>query len=233
MVKLYKDVLLVVISYLTDKEKICFLSTTKKFHLFKKNIIFDEEVYVKRIAHLWYYDCFTNVRAYDSLVVQKFTNLKRLVIGQNCNCIVSKKLPNCIPHLIFGHHFNNDVRGIIPNSVTHLEFGDSFNQDIHDCIPNSVTHLEFGDSFNQDIRGCIPNSVTYLEFGNSFNQDIHGCIPNSVTNIIISETKCRFNQFPFHYIYITNQLLCDELINENFRLITHVNRKSYFERKKI
>ena len=147
-------------TFLTDIDKLNFLSSSTILHRFKSKVFFNDIILIDKIIHLWYLDRFTNIMAHK--------------LG---------KYPRCLTHLTFGYHFNQDIKDCIPASVTHLTLGYCFNQDIKDCIPASVTHLTLGYCFNQDIKGCIPASVTHLTFGDDFNQDIKGCIPASVKKL--------------------------------------------------
>src|SRR5579872_2753739 len=163
---LIDDNIVYIMTYLSDKEKIKFLSLSKKLHHHKIKVNYNEKVFIEQIIHLSYFDMFTFVKIRD----------------------MNNKLPKSIMHLQFNWNFNQDIKGYIPNSITHLNFGENFNQAIKDCIPNSVTHLTFNHCFNQDIKDCIPNSVIHLTFGHEFNKNIKGCIPNSVTHLTL--IKC-------------------------------------------
>src|SRR5579872_4413206 len=118
---LIDDVIVSIMSFLKDIEKIMFLSSSNRFHQLKNKVYYNEKIGICKINTLFYYDMFTNV----------------YVINNNAY----KSLPKAITHLTFGWEFNQNIRDCIPNSVTHLTFGNDFNQDIKDCIPNSVTHL--------------------------------------------------------------------------------------------
>ncbi|AVG45964.1 F-box and FNIP repeat-containing [Acanthamoeba polyphaga mimivirus] len=155
------DVIMCILEYLNDIDKMNFLSVDLRLHSFVNHIWFNGIYDYKLIRELPYLDRFKHIK-YETNIIN---------------------IPKCITHLIFGLFFNQSIKGCIPNSVTHLTFGDNFNQNIENCIPNSVTHLTFGWYFNQNIKDCIPNNVSHLKFGWKFNQDIKDCIPNSVTHL--------------------------------------------------
>src|SRR5579872_2119524 len=166
---LVDDMIIYIMTYLNDKNKLLFLSLSKQLHFLKTKVYWNDYVCTDKIYGLSYYDMFTHV----------ISNLNH-------------KLPNSITHLSITNTFNQDIKGChIPNSITHLSFGNAFNKDIKGCIPNSVTHLHFGYYFNQHIKDCIPNSVKHLKFGSFFDQDIRNCIPSSVTFLYFGN---NFNQ---------------------------------------
>ncbi|AUV58181.1 F-box and FNIP repeat-containing protein, partial [Bandra megavirus] len=163
------DVIMCILEYLNDVNKIRFLSVNTRLHGFINYIRFNGIYNYKLIKGLPYLDKFRHIKYETSSI----------------------NIPKCITHLTFKDNFNQNIKDCIPNSITHLTFGDEFDQDIKDCIPNSVTHLIFGGTFNQNIKGCIPDSVTHLTFGWRFNQNIKDCIPNSVIHLIFVQ---NFNQ---------------------------------------
>src|SRR5579872_4754263 len=102
------DIIIVITSFLDDKDKISFLSLTKKLHLLKNKVYYNEKVYIDNIIKLSYYDMFT------------------VILTNNVNY----KFPKFMTHLIFAYGFNQKIRKYIPNSVAHLTFCDKFNQKI-------------------------------------------------------------------------------------------------------
>ncbi|AUV58578.1 F-box and FNIP repeat-containing protein, partial [Bandra megavirus] len=150
------DVILCILEYLKDDEKMNFMMTCREYYQLKN------------------YINYTSLYEYNNVKNLPMNNrFKRLIYrGQ-----ISNKNEDIIEYIV------EDLDEIIPTSVTHLTFGDDFNQDITDCIPDNITHLTFGYNFNKNIKGCVPNSVIYLKFGSKFNQNIKGCVPNSVTHL--------------------------------------------------
>src|SRR5579872_6166270 len=122
---LIDDIIAYIMTFLTDIEKIKFLSLEKRLHMLKNKVQYNSLVHNDVICNLVYYDMFTNVR------------INRL--NSKCN-----RFPKYITHLTFGDTFNNDITGLISNSIiariTHLTFGAAFDQDIKGCIPTSVIH---------------------------------------------------------------------------------------------
>jgi hypothetical protein len=115
--------------FLTDKNKLNFLSTSSILHLLKSKIFFNNPVWMSRINNIWYFDRFTNI------VTDQLSGY-----------------PKCITHLTFGIFFDQDIKDCIPISVTHLTFGWNFNQDITDCIPSSVTHMILPPSYRSKVH---------------------------------------------------------------------------------
>ena len=91
-------------TFLTDIDKLNFLSSSTILHRLKSKVFFNDIILIDKITHLWYLD--------------RFTNIMISILG---------KYPRCLTHLTFGNCFNKDIKGCIPASVTHLTFGDCFN----------------------------------------------------------------------------------------------------------
>ncbi|AGD92011.1 putative F-box and FNIP repeat-containing protein [Megavirus lba] len=184
------DVIMCILEYLNDFDKMNFLSINIKLYNFINNIWFYGVYDYKLIKELPYLERFKYVEyESNSKIIPNYVT--HLTFGYYFNKNIKDCIPNSVTHLTFGKNFNKNIRECIPNSVTHLTFGWDFNQNIKGCIPNSVTHLKFGYYFNQNIKDCIPDSVHYLEFGWCFNKKIKDCIPNSVTHLIFGHC---FNQ---------------------------------------
>ena len=197
------DIYCYLCTFLTDRDKINFLSSSTTLHGFKSKIFLNDRIFINKITQLWYFDRFTNIITNQ---LGYIPNISHVTFGNYFNQNIKDCIPASVTHLTFGYYFNQDIKdvsssipmqlcvtythltfgiyfnqnikGCIPASVTHLTFGYYFNQDIKDCIPLSITHLTFGYYFNQDIKDCIPASVTHLTFGYHFNHDIKGCIPS-------------------------------------------------------
>ncbi|AEQ33042.1 FNIP repeat protein [Megavirus chiliensis] len=103
------DVIMYILEYLNDMDKIRFLSVDSKLHGFINNTWFNEIYDYKLIIKLSYLDRFKYI---------KFeTN--------------STNIPKRITHLTFKDNFNQDIKNCIPVSVTHLTFGMYFNQRLY------------------------------------------------------------------------------------------------------
>src|SRR5579872_4509050 len=162
---LIDDIIIYIMTFLNDKKKIRFLSTTTRLHLFKNKVCYNEITDMYRIYDLPYYDRFNNVS----------------LAGYEIFC--GYKLPKSIKYLTFhtSYGIDEDIKDFIPEPNPDMlsEMGWDINKDVKNYIPDTVTHLTF--SFDKPIKHCIPSSITHLTFGRHFNQNIKGCIPNSVT----------------------------------------------------
>ena len=192
--KLNEDVILYILEFLNDYDKIRFTSIETQMNSLKYHIKFYNEYEYNKIKHLSF--------------IKNFKQITYLSHDTN--------IPNNVTHLTFGDRFNQEIKDVIPNSVTHLTFGWKFNREIKDCIfrsrdfaslsgsttissngykgtatqvaerseiakaIDSVTHLTFGTNFNQKIKDCIPPSVIYLTFMNQFPKFNKNHIPSTV-----------------------------------------------------
>src|SRR5579872_5211183 len=131
---LINDIIIYIMTFLRDNEKIKFLSLSKSLNYLKNKVYYDEMIDIGKISRLSYYDMFTNVIIID----------------------FSHSLPNSIKKITFNNnmsahpHINNlftmDEAIDRPNSVI------AYNKNMILQIPNTVTHLIFNDWFDQDIR---------------------------------------------------------------------------------
>ncbi|QGR53579.1 fnip repeat-containing protein [Moumouvirus maliensis] len=216
------DVVLYMVKFLSDKEKLIFCSTNKYFRELLDYIKFDDLYEYDQIKDLPFITKFKKI-SYKSHDVYVPKYVTYLTFGDNYNerikpCFFyfpkrkfKKILPPGLTYLKFGWFFNQPIKKYIPNNVTHLIFGNNFNQPIGKIIiddiafsqkkrtierylPPKLIYLEFGDNFNQSIEGCIPDNVTHLKFGYYFNQPIKEYIPNSVTHLTLKKSYYEQNK---------------------------------------
>src|SRR5688500_9803092 len=144
------DILHIICSDLTDRQKISLSSISKYMDRLKYKFIYHERANFCKIYRL---ACFDN-----------FTHIKMDVDGYfDCKKYKNNKLPKLVTHLEF-MTCRYPINNLIPSSVTHLTFQGNFDQQITNNIPASVTHLTFGYCFNQPIENILPSSVTHLAF---------------------------------------------------------------------
>jgi hypothetical protein len=227
------DIILLIFEYLTNKEKIYYLSSSLALDKSKNKIKYNDKVLAVRMNHLSYANNFTYsfhetyVADIPKIVTHLFFNGMYCQLKQNAipttvthltfGGILSQSIDNYVPpsvtHLALAGLFNSPIKKkSIPLSVTHLSFGFCFNQSIKNVIPMSVTHVVFGYKFDQPIEDSIPSSVSHLEFGYRFNHLLDN-IPESVKEIIIhdiyskpisEEIKKKIKYFP-KYEYMSNK----------------------------
>src|SRR5579872_2332086 len=98
------DVIINIAQFLTNNHKLTFLSTSKKFHLLKNKVHYDEAVDIDKVYKLPYYDMFTNVFVNDLAI----------------------RLPKSIIKLGFGVPFDYRIKTYFSNTfiknLTHLYF---------------------------------------------------------------------------------------------------------------
>src|SRR5579872_5595144 len=116
------DIIVYIMNFLCDKDKINFLSLSKDLHKIKNKVHYEKMIDSKKICGLFYYDMFTNVR----ITEPKY------------------KIPKSTTHLIFGDLFDSNNTSFSEENelLAGLSPANSYNEYY---IPNSVTHLSFGD----------------------------------------------------------------------------------------
>ncbi|AUV58573.1 F-box and FNIP repeat-containing protein [Bandra megavirus] len=173
------DIIMCILDYLQDYDKMNFMMTCKEYYAIKNYVNYINIYEYNNVKLLPFRNKFKRLIYRGKIPNNNISIIKNEYLVKNLN----KPIPDGLTHLKFEPSFNQDVKNCIPNSVIHLVFGWNFNQDVKDCIPYSVTHLTFGHSFNQNIKNCIPNSVRHLTFGRNFYQNIQDCVPYSVTHL--------------------------------------------------
>lgn len=177
--------------YLTDYEKITLSMTSKSIDKMKHKLTYHEEINVRKIKTLPYFNNFQYVKISNITDAYPRHAIYIHFTATTMNISLLQDIP--ITHLSFAAGFDESIKNKLPLSVTHLMFNYFFNQKIKNYIPPSVTHLTFGCKFNQSIKK-IPLSVTHLRLGNDFHR--RDTFP-STTNITYLE---------LHYHY------CDDAI---------------------
>lgn len=206
------DLILLLTSYLDDKDSMSLFSTNKYIHsisnkyTIKKEISFnpsldnlDNDSIIKKykiknlkliITDNYECDFISNLKLESLTIDNKFNytikNLPKiftkLKLLYNTDLTTITNLPS-ITHLTFGDDFNKPVDNL-PNSITHLTFGEFFNKSV-DNLPNSITHLTFGANFNKSVDK-LPNSITHLTFDVCFIKSVDK-LPSSITHLTFGE----------------------------------------------
>ncbi|AZL89944.1 F-box and FNIP repeat-containing protein [Megavirus baoshan] len=122
---LNNDVIIYILEYLNDMDKISFLSVNSRLYSLINNVWFNGIYNYRLIKGLPY--------------INRFKYIKYKTVSIN--------IPDSVTHLTFGNNFNQDVKDCIPVSVTHLKFGHNFDQNVKNCIPNSVIYLTLKREF--------------------------------------------------------------------------------------
>src|SRR5688500_4722875 len=175
---LISDIYTQLCAFMSNVDKLNFLSVSKKYHAIKNLISFDDEVYMADISHLWYYNSFFNVRMCnaferDDLEICNVVypkNIRRLTLHNYRRTI---NIPSTVTDLKYIFRTNYISSVYVPNGVVYLKFDCNFtNGNIYvDHIPSTVTHLTIcygahrqsppikinGD---HNIKKYIPKSVT-------------------------------------------------------------------------
>ena len=205
---LHNDVIVNIIGYLNDKNKISLLSTNMLLHKMKNKIIYHDQVNLNKIQHLWYIDQIINIfvsseSTLSYKIPKNVTNVTITNIYMNYNIYSQHSIkhltfevsifytivgiPPNVTHLAFEQYFDAEIKNHIPNSVTHLTFKDCNTRSIINSIPLNVTHLVLGINVHPySIKDCIPTGVTHLTLYGSIT-DLLGHIPTSVTHLILGK----------------------------------------------
>ncbi len=166
------DIIIKILTYLNDKEKIYFLSTCKYLNQFKIDIPFTRLVNLSKIINLQYYSNFTSIIAHgddlkllkrynrslplitNKLIIKNFmgyvktytknlSKLKYLTIENNCKVTIKKTT--------------------IPQSVTHLTWKSSQTL-CENFFGENLVSLHV-DNIPHQSTICIPKNLLYLTIG--------------------------------------------------------------------
>ena len=208
----------ILVTYLSDKNKLNLLSTCKEFWQTRKEVRFTGHCRYDRWMQLGMNIANVYVKC-RGIIPQGATHVylhknfnEPIVIPEGVICIQFGKcfnqritLPNSVRIARFGKCFNQPL--ILPKGLRNLQLGNDFNQPImlHDGIevavfgkqfnqptifPESLRHLEFGKWFNHPITGALPN-LQWLRFGDRFNSELNLVDMDSLKHL---EFGMYFNQ---------------------------------------
>lgn len=225
------EIISIVLVFISDKDKIYYLSTTRTLNQTKCSVTYDDKVDISKILLLSYKNNFTHVthETYITTIPQGVTHLT--YSGTNYK-LKRGDVPTSVTHLMFNGMTDKYISEYIP-PVTHLTFGGLFDQAITVNIPETVTHLTFGGAFRQSIcEGNIPSSVTHLKFGAYHNQHISkNIIPSSVTHIFFGWWFDHdLDNIPETVTHISLPSTYDKFVNSKVsKRIQISRRKSYLD----
>ena len=133
---LVPDIICIICTYVSDRDKKYFLSINRSMHLLKNTVKYNDATRLGEIINLWYYDQFTNIIVEENNIINDYHVSQFLMQIQTYYCRTNHSLIDDIEKIKF-------KKLLLPKNVSHLTFGSKINQDIKDCIPSSVTHLTF------------------------------------------------------------------------------------------
>lgn len=160
-----KDVILLICSFLSDKNKLYFLSTCKIAHTFKKYIVYKNLVDLDKILRLDYYDQFINICAtrFNIIKMKQYNknfpeNMSMIKLFLYKKCVYSL-LKDCkyLVHIIFDNGCRV-INGICLNNIKHITW--NIEQDIHyHYFSENLLSLQIGS----EPKYChIPNTIERL-----------------------------------------------------------------------
>src|SRR5579872_881400 len=123
---LIDDIILSIMQLLSDRDKIKFMSSSKRLFLLNNRVYFDDLIRLKIIYGSYCYDRFTNILIYNSdydLLELPYRSLN-----------LERKLPKSIKKIHFNCVNSHHIKNYFPDTVTHLSFsfGSAFNGNIKD-----------------------------------------------------------------------------------------------------
>lgn len=124
IVQIPNDIIIYMCEFLSDIDKVFFLSANNTHHLLKNKIRFNEKTHVDKINKLTYYNRFANVITKKNI----------------------KKLPLNITHLTLSGTYHKNINKLIPKTVTHLTFMRTPQYDISEFFPTNITHVNIKES---------------------------------------------------------------------------------------
>jgi hypothetical protein len=167
---MYKDLIIYVSQYLSNKEKIYLSMTSLSFNLLKYDFLYDESVDMHTVFHLSYYNNFMSIRAtcLDKLFPTNMIHLY-LVIGRDFCDPITNPVPNSVIHLTLVL-LDSSKNSEIPNST------------IGNYITNSVTHfiLHINTTYMKRSLSNTPIEFTCLRKN---NPELFKPYPDSVISI--------------------------------------------------
>lgn len=168
------DVLKIVLDYLSDIDRIRFLSTCQKLHSIKCKVTYRKRVKISQIKDLFYYNQFTHIIATG----KDLNDLKRS----------GKRLPsatNCLVLEEFRGYLRTHIKHL--SSLTKLTLKKRCKITIkNNCLPSTISHLTWGT--NQQIsKKYLPKNLVSLRLVNYSGHIEPLTLPDGLISLTIGQ----------------------------------------------
>ena len=176
MLSLHEELIILISTFLNNKEKIVLASLTKSFTMFQKKFIYHDKIDARKIMNVPYNNNFTYVvytHEPDYFGIPPFVT--HLYIDDWFNEPLDE-LPKSLKFIRISESFDNKIN--IPSSVTHMLF-DEFAKYPYTELPPNVTHIMLEYYYHATHK--FPDTIKYL-FANKI--DASSNIVSSSTTII-------------------------------------------------
>ena len=185
MLSLAEELIILISTFLNNKEKTVLTSLTKSFTMFSKKFIYRDRIEAEKIIYVPYNNNFTYVEyTYRSGVLAVPSFVTHLYIDDFFNKPLYA-LPKSLKFISINPWFNNTID--IPASITHILIDDYSMWYNYNDIPYNVTHIMI-----EELRTCLkifPDTVKYL-FVNEANKNYLDLKKvSSVTKIIYFDNE--------------------------------------------
>ncbi|AEJ34654.1 hypothetical protein [Acanthamoeba castellanii mimivirus] len=183
------DVIVYMMDYLSDIDKINFLKTCSSFYNHRFCVKFNDFHSFDKIRDLDYSENFKRI-----VFTKTKNNVKSFTLNNSYD-----RIPIDAKHLIIGKLFKLSLENIIPRGITHLTIEEEYGSEINpgiinpEEIPDIVTYLNIKSRNIFIKKGAIPDSVTHLYFGSDYlSKDI---IPKNVVYLRFGDfSRCVIGQ---------------------------------------
>ncbi|QTF49327.1 FNIP repeat-containing protein [Acanthamoeba polyphaga mimivirus] len=178
------DVIVYMMDYLSDIDKINFLKTCSSFYNHRFCVKFNDFHSFDKIRDLDYSENFKRI-----VFTKTKNNVKSFTLNNSYD-----RIPIDAKHLVIGKLFKLSLKNIIPRGITHLTIEEEYGSEINPGeIPDTVTYLNIKSRNILVKKGAIPDSVTHLYFGSDYlSKDI---IPKNVVYLRFGDfSECEIGQ---------------------------------------
>jgi hypothetical protein len=198
------DVIVYICDFLSDVDKLAYLSINNNMHLLKINVIFHTNIHIDQIIHLKYYDRFTNIVAGDCSILP--LNTKKLVLTNTYTENINNLIPLNVLYLTFKEEPIYDITENFPTNIIHANIENSKeipHKNFPECLNLRLTRtkLIYGKEFDYNKA---PRNRSHCIIGKN-NSDIQHIILNiikiqtSVPKLIIFGPDKNNSFYKSHY----------------------------------
>lgn len=172
MDNLNSDLILYILTFLSDKNKLTLFSLSKYFDSLIIYCIFDDFHNYNKILQQRYFDNFSSINNYRTGI-----------------------LPKKINRICFSYNFNQEII-CLPDSITYIKFDKGFYQNLKGKLPNNLLVLKLNGQYNQCLQYCLPINLKTLKITNRNITNyvlLFGSLPTSLTELNVKLFEEHFN----------------------------------------
>ena len=180
------ELIIKIVSYLQDRDKLRFLSTCKFLHECKTHVRFHTRIVADNWYWISYYNSFSHIISERTISILP-SNVSEIRFGWNFNEPLNHRLKLGIKTIYFDEHFDQTINGELPDSLRKLVIKGRFNQRITQMLPTDLEILDLtACNYNHNLDDVLPENLLELKLGREFNHELR-FLPCSLKSLFLTK----------------------------------------------